>query len=343
MTVPATFVEAVVVEAEKNATMAQANKPAPLRIPRWLHAVTRGFRRRQSREGACKKQPKTLRQTHSPSEFLRYVSSHVEEGSAERVDFAAMDSLGQYAILFGTGLAAGFVDTVAGGGGLITLPMLLSLGLPPKDALGTNKFQSSFGSGSATFHYARAGVVNLQECWSGILFTLVGTSLGALAVLRVDPAFLKQLIPILLVGIIIYLIVRPGIGSKEIQPRIKAGMFYPIFGLGLGFYDGFFGPGTGSFWAVVFMFFLGFNMTKATGYTKAMNFTSNLFSLIVFIIGRRVHYDYGVVMAAGQLIGARFGAREVIQRGARFIRPVFLIVVVALTLKLLYDGFWPSH
>ena len=113
-----------------------------------------------------------------------------------------MDSFWQYAILLVTGLVAGFVDTIAGGGGLITLPVLLSLGLPPQDALGTNKLQSSFGSGSATFHYAHAGVVDLQECRLGILFTLIGTSLGALTVLRIDPAFLRQLIPILLVGII---------------------------------------------------------------------------------------------------------------------------------------------
>src|ERR1035441_874568 len=249
---------------------------------------------------------------------------------------AVMDSLGRYAILLVTGLVAGFVDTVAGGGGLITLPVLLGLGLPPQDALGTNKFQPSFGSGSATFHYARAGVVDFEDCWRGILFTLIGTSLGALVVLQIDPAFLKQLIPILLVGIVIYLMVKPRVGFVEIQPLMNTGMFYLLFGLGLGFYDGFFGPGTGSFWAVAFMCFLGFNMTKATGYTKVMNFTSNLFSLVIFIAGRRVHYDYGVVMAAGQLIGARFGARAVIQRGARFIRPVFLTVVAALTLKLLY-------
>ena len=177
----------------------------------------------------------------------------------------------------------------------------------------------------------------------GILFTLIGTSLGALTVLRIEPAFLRQLIPILLVGIAIYLMARPKVGFEEMQPRMQSGMFYLLFGLGLGFYDGFFGPGTGSFWALAFMVFLGFNMTKATGYTKAMNFTSNFFSLIVFIIGRRVHYDYGVVMAAGQLIGARFGARAVIQRGTRFIRPVFLTVVLALTLKLLYEGYWAAR
>ena len=254
-----------------------------------------------------------------------------------------MDSVWHYIILLGTGVVAGFVDTVAGGGGLITLPVLLSLGLSPQDALGTNKFQSSFGSGSATFYYARAGVVDLQECWWGILFTLIGTSLGALTVLRIEPAFLRQLIPVLLAGIAIYLMAMPKVGFEEMQPRMGARTFYLLFGLGLGFYDGFFGPGTGSFWVLAFMLFLGFNMTKATGYTKAMNFTSNFFSLIVFIIGRRVHYDYGVVMAAGQLIGARFGARAVIQRGTHFIRPVFLAVVLALTLKLLYEGYWAAR
>jgi hypothetical protein len=259
------------------------------------------------------------------------------------VFFTVMDSLWRYIILLGAGVAAGFVDTVAGGGGLITLPVLLSLGLSPQDALGTNKFQSSFGSGSATFHYARAGVVDLRDCRLGILFTLIGTSLGAVTVLRIDPAFLKLLIPVLLVGITIYLIARPRIGFEDIQPRMGTGIFYLLFGLGLGFYDGFFGPGTGSFWAMAFMLFLGFNMTKATGHAKAMNFTSNFFSLVVFIVGRRVHYDYGVVMAAGQLVGARFGARAVIQRGARFIRPLFLTVVVVLTLKLLYDGYWSSR
>ena len=254
-----------------------------------------------------------------------------------------MEALGNYAILFGTGLAAGFVDTVAGGGGLITLPVLLGFGLSPQMALGTNKLQSSFGSGSATVHYARAGVVDLKECGWGILFTLIGTSLGALAVLQMDAVFLKRLIPLLLVGIVIYLMVKPQVGFEETQPRMKSGLFYLLFGLGLGFYDGFFGPGTGSFWAMAFMLFLGFNMTKATGYTKAMNFTSNLFSLIVFILSGHVRYEYGLVMALGQLIGARFGAREVIKRGAGFIRPLFLTVVVILTLKLICDGYLSSR
>jgi uncharacterized membrane protein YfcA len=250
-----------------------------------------------------------------------------------------MDPIWQFTILFVTGLAAGFVDTIAGGGGLITLPVLLSLGLPPKDALATNKLQSTFGSGSATVHYARAGVMNLRDCALGILFTFIGTSLGSLAVLRVNADFLKRLIPLLLVAIVGYLLWKPKAGFEDARLRMGRTAFYVLFGLALGFYDGFFGPGTGSFWAMAFMVFLGFNMTRATGYTKVMNFTSNLFALVVFIVGGHVHYAFGAVMAVGQLVGAWLGAREVIKRGTRFIRPVFLTVVGALTLKLVYDGF----
>jgi len=250
-----------------------------------------------------------------------------------------MDSVWQWAVLLGTGLAAGFVDTIAGGGGLIALPVLLSLGLSPQDALGTNKFQASFGSGSATFHYARARVVDLKECGTGFSFTFIGAMLGTLAVLNVDAALLKRIIPMLLIGIAIYLILKPRVGFEDAHPRMRGAAFYVLFGLGLGFYDGFFGPGTGSFWAMALMFFLGFNMTKATGYTKAMNLTSNLVSLIVFIVGGRVLYGYGLVMAVGQLVGARLGAHVVVKKGAGFIRPVLLTVVLAITAKLLYEGF----
>jgi hypothetical protein len=112
-----------------------------------------------------------------------------------------------------------------------------------------------------------------------------------------------------------------------------------VFGLALGFYDGFFGPGTGTFWTMAYMLGLGFNMTRATGYTKVMNFTSNLSSLVLFLIGGQAYFAIGLTMGIGQLLGARIGSRMVIARGTRFIRPVFLAVVFLLTLKLLYDSY----
>jgi uncharacterized membrane protein YfcA len=245
----------------------------------------------------------------------------------------------QLPLLFATGLVAGFVDSIAGGGGLITVPVLLHCGLNPQLALGTNKLQASFGSGSATWHYARAGLVNWAECRRGVLLTFVGAILGALAVQQLDPAFLKRFIPALLLAVAVYLFFKPALGETESRPRLPRGAFDALFGLGLGFYDGFFGPGTGTFWAMAFVLGLGFHLTKATAQTKAMNFASNIASLALFLAAGQVLFVAGLVMGAGQSWGARLGARLVIKRGARFIRPVFLTVVVALTLKLLYDAY----
>jgi uncharacterized membrane protein YfcA len=120
-------------------------------------------------------------------------------------------------------------------------------------------------------------------------------------------------------------------------------LFDVLFGLGLGFYDGFFGPGTGTFWAIAFVLMLGFNLTRATGYTKAMNFASNLGSLICFVWLGQVNYAAGITMGIGQLLGARIGARMVVARGSRFIRPVFLAVVLAVTAKLIWDAYFRTQ
>jgi uncharacterized membrane protein YfcA len=241
-------------------------------------------------------------------------------------------------LLFATGLIAGFVDSIAGGGGLITLPVLLNLGIPPAFAFGTNKLQASFGSGSATWHFAQSKVVALRECGLGVLFTVMGAAAGTLLVQHLDPAFLKKFVPILLLAIAAFMIFKPQLGDKEIHPRMTPHSFYVIAGLLLGFYDGFIGPGTGTFWAMAFMLGLGFNLTKATGYTKVMNFASNLTSLVVFLRAGQVYYGAGLAMGIGQLLGARVGSRMVVTRGTKFIRPIFLTMVFALILKLLYDA-----
>ena len=241
--------------------------------------------------------------------------------------------------LFCTGLAAGFVDSVAGGGGLITLPVLLSMGLPPVLALGTNKLQSTFGSASATWHYQKSKVVSLRDCGLGVFFTLVGGTAGTLLVQQMDPGYLRRIIPIVLLGIVAYMFFRPQLGEGDSHPRVGRRGFYVVAGLVLGFYDGFFGPGVGSFWAMAFMLGLGFNLTKATGYTKVMNFTSNVASFLFFALGGHIHYVAGFAMGAGQLVGARLGSRMVITRGTQFIRPIFITMVLAITLKVAVDAY----
>jgi uncharacterized protein len=236
-------------------------------------------------------------------------------------------------LLFGVGAVAGWIDSIAGGGGLITVPVLLSFGLPPAEALGTNKLQAVFGSGSAAWHYHRAGLIGRAA--TGVVCTAIGAVLGALAVQRIQPDFLRTIIPFLLIAIAVYFLVRPQLGDIDAHPRWRAGAFHFTFGLALGFYDGFFGPGTGSFWAMAYVLLLGFNLTKATAHTKLMNFTSNAASLVMFLLAGKAHMVAGLVMGAGQLLGAWLGARMVIARGARFIRPIFIAVVLAISVRLL--------
>jgi uncharacterized membrane protein YfcA len=248
--------------------------------------------------------------------------------------------LWQVALLFATGLVAGFVDSIAGGGGLITLPVLLSLGIDPKLALGTNKLQATFGSGSAAFHYARAKAVNVHECRRGFALTFAGALLGSLLLLQFDPNLLKRLIPILLVVVAGYMLFRPAFGVTDRPPRMSGLRFDVLFGLGIGFYDGFLGPGTGTFFAMAFAIWLGFNLTKATAHTKVLNFASNLASLAVFLCTKHVWFAAGLTMGVGQWLGARAGSKMVVKRGTKFIRPIFITVVLAITARLIYTAYW---
>jgi hypothetical protein len=250
-----------------------------------------------------------------------------------------MPSLLLYPFLFAAGFGAGLIDAMAGGGGLITIPVLLGLGMPPQTALGTNKLQGTFGSGSAMLHFVRAGVVDLRACTAGIAWTACGAGLGTIAVQSLDPAFLRTTIPLLLIAIALFMLFSPALGMADVRERMGRRAFFLVFGCSIGFYDGFFGPGTGTFWAMAFVLLLGFNLARATAYTKVMNFTSNLVSLVVFLANGFVSLPEGIVMGLGQFAGARVGSRLVIAKGSRFIRRVFIAVVVAVSVKLLWQNF----
>jgi uncharacterized membrane protein YfcA len=241
-----------------------------------------------------------------------------------------------YPLLFAAAFAAGLVDAIAGGGGIIALPVLLTLGLPVPVALGTNKFQGSFGSVTAAWHYTTRGLVDLRACRWGILATLAGALLGASAVRLIDAQILGRLIPWLLAVIVAIMIFRPRMGTEAHAPRMGTGAFALLFGLVLGFYDGFFGPGAGTLWTIACVILLGHDFARATGYTKVMNATSNLAALALFATAGAVHVAAGLVMAAGQVTGARLGARLVVSRGARFVRPIFLSMALLTIARLLW-------
>ncbi len=239
------------------------------------------------------------------------------------------------ALLFATGMLAGFVDAIAGGGGLIALPVLLFVGLSPAQALATNKLQSSFGSFSASLYFVRRGLVDLRSISMMVFCTFVGAASGALLVQQIDPSFLTAVIPVLLILIAVYFCFSPQVGEEDVQRRIAPQSFALTVGLGIGFYDGFFGPGTGSFFAIAFVSLLGYGLTKATAHTKVLNFTSNIASLLFFILGGQVVWVLGLLMAAGQLVGARLGAALVVLKGSKLIRPLVVILCILMSLKLL--------
>ena len=235
-----------------------------------------------------------------------------------------------------TGLTAGFVDSIAGGGGVITLPVLLSAGLSPAEALGTNKLQASFGSGSAAWHFGRARLAAWKDVRTGMLASFVASMVGAGVVQRLSPGLLRHLIPVLLAGIALFLLLQPDYGSGQGRPRLRPGVFGVLFGLLIGFYDGFFGPGTGTFWALACVALLGLDLVRATAQAKAMNFASNAGALLVFLVTGQAWFGAGLLMGAGQWLGARLGSRLVIRKGARLVRLVLIVVALVLALRLLW-------
>jgi len=235
-------------------------------------------------------------------------------------------------------LAAGLMDSIAGGGGIITVPALLAAGLPPAQALATNKLQAPFGSGMALLRYGRAGLVPPDEVFPAVVFTAVGAVAGTFTVRFLPTAWLTWLIPLVLAVIFVYLLFKPQWGQEPRPARWGRLPFYAVFGLALGFYDGFLGPGTGTFWTVALTGILGHGLAAATAQTKVANFTSNVVSLAVFITLGQVVWGLGLLMGVGQAIGARIGTKLAMTRGAGFIRWVFLGVAAATLARLLWTA-----
>jgi len=249
-------------------------------------------------------------------------------------------SISAFLWLWLAGLLAGFVDAIAGGGGIISLPALLATGMPPHLALGTNKLQGTCGSLTATLNYSRKGLVNLREVPMGVFFTALGALTGTVTVQVLSPDFLRNIILFLLVGVFLYTLFSPELGKLDRRPILAAPFFFGCAGMALGFYDGFFGPGTGSFWTIALVVLLGLNLKKATAHTKVFNFTSNVVALAAFFAGGNVLVSAGLLMGAGQMLGAFVGSRLVIQKGTSFVRVFFLVVVAATVAKLVYSTYF---
>lgn len=230
------------------------------------------------------------------------------------------------AMLFAAALVAGFVDAIAGGGGLITIPVLLLAQVPPLHALATNKLQGSFGSLTASLMALRRRLVHWSEM--RVLFgcSLIGAGAGAYAVQFVQAQTLDMVIPAVLVSIALYFLLAPNAGAMAGQPRLNSTAYRGVVVPGIGFYDGMFGPGTGSFFSLAGVALRGQDLITATAHAKVLNFASNIASLVVFVAGGKVLWTVGAAMVAGQVIGAWGGSHAMVRGGTKLIRPVIVTV-----------------
>ena len=236
---------------------------------------------------------------------------------------------------------AGFVDAIAGGGGLLVLPSLLVAGLSPAQALATNKLQGTFGTFSATATFVRSGHVALTSMHLPILMTAVGAIAGTVLAQILEATFLRQLIPVLLMAIAVYYIFSPQPQLHESDGKLNNHAFSMTAAQGVGFYDGFFGPGAGAFYTTSYVILRGYSLLRATAHSKVLNFTSNIVSLCVFILGGQVVWMVGLSMGAAQLLGANLGSRLVINKGTQLIRPVLITVSLLITINLIATD--PKH
>lgn len=240
------------------------------------------------------------------------------------------------ALLCAAALAAGFVDAIAGGGGLITVPALLAAGLDPVSAIATNKVQGSVGTASATWTFWRAGKLDLHAIRLSLLLTLVGAALGSVAVSLVDTRWLMLLLPALLIAIALYFLLAPKVGEEDRHARLGP-LAYGLVAGGIGFYDGFFGPGAGSFYTLSLVTLLGMGLIRATAHTKALNLMSNVVGIVVLAVGGHVVWVLAGIMAVGQFIGGRMGSHAAMRFGPRLIRPLLVVISLAMTARLLSD------
>lgn len=247
-------------------------------------------------------------------------------------------SIEMIVFLVSIGFVASFIDSVVGGGGLISVPALLSTGLPPAMALGTNKLGGAISSLTSSISFLLSGKMDIKLIKKWFPLSLVGSVAGAYTVRLIPPDFLKPLVIVLLIGVTLYTLVgkkrtaRPS-GPQLTKQILLAGAFVA---LALGYYDGFFGPGTGSFLLFAFLL-LGFDFVGAAGNAKALNFASNLGSLVTFALMGNVNVYYGIPMGLAMIAGALVGSRVAIRKGAGYVKPLFVAVTTILIGKQLWD------
>ena len=240
-------------------------------------------------------------------------------------------------LLLTAGFIAAFIDSTVGGGGLISLPTML-LFLPPNLALGTNKLASTICSLTSSYSFFRSGKVTMELIRWLFWLSLGGSIAGAMVVQIIPSHFLRPLVVCMLVLVAIYTVFKKEWGSQSTYSGLNRRLMTlgALAAAGLGFYDGFFGPGMGSFMIFAFLF-LGFDFVEASGNAKALNLASNIGALGTFLVMDSVVYVYGLTMGVGMLIGAVVGSQVAIRKGTAYVRPLFLTVTTLMIGKQIWD------
>jgi Predicted permeases len=242
------------------------------------------------------------------------------------------DDITIYIILFIVALFAAGIDAIAGGGGLLVVPTMLILGMNPLVTLGTNKLQSCFGTATSSYNYFKNGLLKENNIKLLAIISFVGSLIGTFLVSQLPNELLNNLIPILLIGAAIFLIINKGNKFNISKSVVLA--FLPLVFL-IGFYDGFFGPGTGTFFVMTFLIIKNRSIMQATAATKVLNLSSNFASFLVFQYKGFVIWELALIMAIAQVTGAYIGSKLAIKNGEKFVRPVIVFISIVLSLRIL--------
>lgn len=245
-----------------------------------------------------------------------------------------------YIIVIPSVFLAGLIDAVAGGGGLLSVPAYLAAGLPPQLALGTNKLSSCAGTSLATWRYLRRGYIDLRTAAVAASIAMIGAYLGARSLLAIDPILIRYALLLIVPVVAVLTLLDTQKGARDLSHTLTGRRRWFLllgFALLIGFYDGIFGPGTGSFLLLFFTWMLRYDLLRANGNTKFVNLATNLAALITFIVSDQVAYQIGLPAAIASLAGNWLGSQLVMLRGSRMIRPVFLLTLLMLLSKVAWD------
>lgn len=249
-------------------------------------------------------------------------------------------SLLDYSILLPFVFLAGLIDSIAGGGGLISLPAYWSVGIPPHYALGTNKFSSCFGTVFSTVNYFNAKMIDIPVAISSAVMALIGSYLGAMTALRISAHSLNYLLVILIPIITVVSMLNRNLGKRDRSehiPLMRKLILGMLAGLIIGFYDGFFGPGTGTFLIIIYSILLHYDFVRANGNTKVVNLASNIAALITFVAAGKVLYAVAIPGAICGIAGNIIGSKLVILKGNSLIRKIFYIALGLLFLRIIHN------